>query len=256
MLKFDTTLDIKPQLLQGINKMSLKSKLKQVFVITGISVAALVTAPAMAAPMISLDITGGCFSSGTGTDGATGCGNTDSDHKEYATGSFVFTNSLSEAFNPGDDGAFSAFANLSATNGNPADDLNDIRSQSFPTFTALTSDLLWGPASGLVFAIGASPDMGSVSVAPFGSISWENTLDAGPTPTNVSGSFIFFSDDDLNGLSQTLFDRPLPVSEVDFTAEARLSLVEPTTPITEPITLSLLGLGLFSMVVLRRRISG
>ena len=235
--------------------MSLKSKLKHVFVITGISVAALVTVPAMAMPEISLDITDGCFS--FGADGATGCGNTEPAHKEYATGSFVFTNTLSPAFNPGDDGAFDAFANLNATNGTPADDFNDTRSQSFPTFNALINDPDWTLASGLVFAISDDPEMGSVAAGPFGSISWDNELDAGSTPpTNVSGSFIFFSDDDLNGLSQALFNRPLPLSEVDFTAEARLSLVPPPVGVSEPITLSLLGLGLFSMVALRRRMPG
>ncbi len=226
--------------------MSLKSKLERVFFITGICTVMLVTTPTKAAPMISLDITGGCFSFGAA--GATGCGNTDLNHKEYATGSFVFTNTLSAAFDPlTDDGAFDAFANLSATNGNPADDFNDTRSRSFPTFAALTSDPLWGLASGLVFAIGTNPIMGSLP-ASFGvDFAWENVLDPASTPTNTFGTFKFFSDDNLNGLSQTLFGRPLPLSEVDFTAEARLSLVP------EPITLAILGSGLLSMYVLRRR---
>ena len=226
--------------------MSLKSKLKHVFVITGISVAAMVTAPAMAAPMISLDITDGCFSFNAA--GTNGCGNTDLSHKEYATGKFVFTNTLSAAFNPGDNGAFSAFANLTATNGTT--DFDNIRSKEFPTFAALTSDSLWGLASGLVFAIGASPVTGSLP-ASFGvDFSWENVIDPASTSTNTFGTFKFFSDDNLNGLSQTLFGRPLPLSEVTFDAQANLSLIP------EPIILSLLGLGLFSMVILRRRIPG
>lgn len=249
MLNFDTALDIKSQLLQGVNKMRLKSKLKQVFVITGISVAALVTTPATAAPMVSLDITGGCFSFGGGAAGATGCGNTDSSHKEYATGSFVFTNTLSAAFDPlTDDGAFSAFANLSATNGTT--NFNDTRSKTFPSFSALTTDPLWGLASGLVFAIGANPVTGSLP-GSFGiDLSWENVLNPASTATNAFGTFKFFSDDNLNGLSQALFGQPLPLSEVSFNAQARLALIP------EPMTLTLLGLGLFSMVALRRRMPG
>ncbi len=246
---FDAVLNVKSQLLQGVSKMSLKSKLKQVFVITGISVAALVATPATAAPMISLDITGGCFSYGAGAAGATGCGNTDSNHKEYATGSFVFTNTLSAVFDPlTDDGAFSASANLSATNGTT--NFNDSRSEMFSSLLGLQTHPLWGPASGLVFAIGASPVTGSLP-ASFGiDFGWENVLNPASTPTNTFGTFKFFSDDDLNGLSQTLFGRPLPFSEVTFSADARLALVP------EPITLALLGLGLFSMVALRRRMPG
>lgn len=232
--------------------MIFKSKF-QFVLITFITFGFLITPPVHSGVIgtVSLEITGGCFS--FGVSGAMGCGNLDPNHKEFATGSFVFTNTLSAAFDPSiQDASFDALASLQATNGTT--DFSDSHSKSFPSFATLISDPRWGMASGLVFAFGSSPVSGSLP-SSFGiDLSWINTIDPTSTPTNIFGTFSIFSNDNLNGLSQALFGQNLPFSEVVFTSSASLTAF--TTAVPEPALLTLIGIGLLGIYALphRRRV--
>lgn len=233
--------------------MMFKSKF-QFVLITFITFGFLITPPVHSGVIgtVSLEITGGCFSFGVG--GATGCGNLNTDHKAFATGNFVFTNTLSAAFNPStQDASFDALASLQATNGTT--NFSDSHSKSFPSFDTLISDPRWGMASGLVFAFGSSPDSGSLPLSFGIDLSWRiNKIDPTSTPTNIFGTFSIFSNDNLNDLSQVLFGQDLPLSEVMFTSSASLTAF--TTAIPEPALLTLIGIGLLGIYVLphRRRV--
>lgn len=76
-------------------RMNFKSKIERVGIIAGVMMGLLVVNPATASVVgsMSLDITGGCFS----TDGVD-CGNTDDTRQAYATGNFSFTDTLLSAY--------------------------------------------------------------------------------------------------------------------------------------------------------------
>lgn len=234
--------------------MNLKSGIKNLFIISG-AVWGLSVAPAQAGVVgaITLGITNGCFSYGAG--GATGCGNTDTSKLEYATGNFAFSNTLSGIPNP-ETYAYQAAISLSATaQADPSITFGDSRSKSFDSLADLTSDPLWSTAFSFVNAVMANPS-GSFSatiptspaMGPY-TVSWDYTADTGATPTNATGLFTAWSEDDLNGLSNIFLGQNLPPVPVGFTLNVSLAAV--TVP--EPAMLALIGLGVLGIGMTRRR---
>ena len=234
--------------------MNLKSGIKNLFIISG-AVWGLSVAPAQAGVVgaITLGITNGCFSYGAG--GATGCGNTDTSKLEYATGNFAFSNTLSGISNPGAYAYQAAITLHAEAPNNPLLVLDGSRSKSFDSLADLTSDPLWSTAFSFVNAVMANPS-GSFSatiptspaMGPY-TVSWDYTADTGATPTNATGLFTAWSEDDLNGLSNIFLGQNLPPVPVGFTLNVSLAAV--TVP--EPAMLALIGLGVLGIGMTRRR---
>ncbi|WP_300285038.1 PEP-CTERM sorting domain-containing protein [Nitrosomonas sp.] len=229
--------------------MNLKSGIKYGTAVAGIVLGlSISSAHAGIAGSMVLDITGGCFS--YGATGATGCGNTDSSKLEYATGSFIFNNTLSGISNPATY-AYLASVSLHATDpNNIAAPFNDTRSKSFATLGDLQSDPLWNTAYTFVNAVLANP-AGSftATLPPLGPLtaSWNYTADPGSTPAHATGSLTAWSSNDLNGLAQLLFNQALPASPVNFSLNVTLSAIP------EPATIALIGLGILGMGTIQRR---
>lgn len=247
--------------------MDFKSGIKHGVAITGIILGLSITpAQAGVAGSMVLDITGGCFS--YGANGTTGCGISDGSPdaagaKEYATGSFTFSNTLSGISNPA---AYAYQASVSlyaeAPPDNPVISFYDTRSKSFATLADLQSDPLWNTAYAFVTAVLANTN-GSFTAtiptppAPPGTTveaSWNYTLSnltpgPGSTPAYATGEFEAWSKDDLNGLALILFgpEQPLPTSPVNFSLTVALSAIP------EPATIALIGLGILGMGAAQRR---
>ncbi len=207
-------------------------------------------APAQAgtAGSIALDITGGCFAYG-----GTGCGNTDTSRLEYANGSFEFHNNLLVISNPATY-AYQAAISLHAEApgpGNTTLSFDYAPSRTFASLANLTPDPLWGMAYSFVNTVLSLP-AGSFTatippaMGPF-TASWNYLPNPGSTPISATGTFEAWSGDNLNGLSQLLFNQPLPASPVSFTLSVALNVIP------EPAMIALTGLGMLGMGVIRKR---
>ena len=227
--------------------MNLKDRIKNLVIITGVIWGVSISsAQADVVGSMTLDITSGCFS--YGASGATGCGNTDTSKLEYTTGLFTFNNTLSGISDPAAY-AYQASISLHAEAPNNA---TITREESFATLADLTSDPLWLPAHNFVNAVFAnSTGSFTTTLPPFGPLTafWNYTTDPGSSLTNATGSFEAWSTDNLNPVSQFLFNRGLPTSPVNFTLNVALNAIS----IPEPAMLTLIGLGFLGIGVVRKR---
>ncbi len=246
MLKFGTVLDIKSQLLQGINEMNFKAKFKRFLVIVSVSSGLLMATPAMSdALTINID---GCFSANAA--GAE-CGNSLTDIKAYASGSFELWDTLGvSAPNTlqtlaGKDLSYVASTSISAEAVNdPSVTFNDEPSKFFSTLNDLITDPQWPAALGVFQAVVAGGPLAGINFVTSG-VTTMNTA----TGVHIDGMFMA-SSSDLGGLdlfSNSLFQRDLPRIPVNFTAGASLVAV------AEPASLALIGLGIFAMRFSLRR---
>jgi len=234
--------------------MRLKSGIKHSVAITGIILGLSVTsAQAGVAGSMVLDITGGCFS--YGANGATGCEISDdlknAGVKEYATGFFEFSNTLSGISNPA---AYAYLASVSLhaeAPDNSAISFEDTRSKTFATLGDLQSDPSSNTAFDFVTAVLASTDGTFTTTIPptfaTAAVSWSYEPDSGATSAYATGTFEAWSSDNLNGISQLLFGQNLPTIPVDFSLSVALNAIP------EPATIALIGLGILGMRTAQRR---
>jgi len=230
--------------------MNLKSKIKHSAAVAGIFLGlSISSAHAGIAGSMVLDIIGGCFS--YGATGATGCGNTDTNKLEYATGSFTFNNTLSGISNPTTYAYLASVALHAEAPSNSAISFDDTRSKSFATLGDLQSDPLWNTAYTFVTAVLANPSTSSftTTLPPFGSLTafWNYTADPGSTPAYATGTFEAWSTNDLNEPSLAILGRALPAIPVNFSLNVTLNAIP------EPAMIALIGLGILGMGTIQRR---
>lgn len=217
--------------------MNLKSKIKYSAAAAGIMLGmSMSSAHAGVAGSIVLNISGGCFSYGATTLGATGCGNTDTSRKEYAKGSYTLTNTIPGAPLTYSTYSYDASAALNAINPTNNTPFTSNQSKYFATNTALAADSVFGPAFAFVNTI--PTQLGTEFTLPLNTISWK---------FNSDNTFEAWSSSDQQPLSQFLLGRALPSSQVAFNLNIRFDAVP------EPTTLALIGLGILGISVAQKR---
>ncbi|SFU57940.1 PEP-CTERM protein-sorting domain-containing protein [Nitrosomonas eutropha] len=79
--------------------------------------------------------------------------------------------------------------------------------------------------------------------------SWSYAVDSGSTETDITGSFEAWSTNNLNPVSQLLFNQDLPTIPVNYTLSVALNAVS----VPEPTMIALIGLGILGIGTAQRR---
>lgn len=233
--------------------MNLARQIKQLFIILSIS---LLGTTQVMANALKIDIAGCLSVISSGSE----CGNnpaTGADNTIFASGTFKLWDFMGVSA-PGTlsslpESKYFASTEVKAKSRTSGTEFFDNKNKLFDSKSELTTHPDWLPAltvfqtvvSGgplaspgvlIAFAVQDITTIGDLTEGTFTAWS-ESTID------------ILNSEDDLNGLSQSLFKRDLPTAgnEIDFTASAQLSAIP------EPVSLALLGLGVAAMASIRRK---
>ncbi len=229
--------------------MNLKFRIRMTTAITGM-ILGLAMAPARADLVGSmvLDITGGCFS--YGANGATGCGNTNASNKEYAQGSFTFSNSITGMPASAAGYSYETSVTLSATNPITGTPFSDSQPGSFVSLNNLLTDPMFGSAWALVLGTisTGSFSAGGVTAAILSGYTPDGTI-----PDSANGTFAAWSTSDQQLLSQFLLGRALPFNAVDFTWKVTFDAYSADSTVSEPAMIALIGLGILGMGAAQRR---
>lgn len=229
--------------------MNLAHQFKQLFIILSIS---LLGTTQVMANSLKIDIVGclSVISSGSecGNNPLTGVSNT-----IFASGTFAFWDSLDVA-SPGtlaslpESKYFASTEVKAKPEGTPDFTFTDNKSKIFDSKDDLTNDPDWVPALTVFQAVvsGGTLDNKAGIIIDF---SVANLSTIGNQTTGEFSAWSTSAINKLNTLSTTLFGRDLPNAgqPVDFEASAQLAAVP------EPISLTLLGLGIAAMVSVRRK---
>ncbi|WP_396956739.1 hypothetical protein [Nitrosomonas sp.] len=239
--------------------MNFKSKIERVGIVAGVMMGLLVVNPATASVVgsMNLDITEGCFS----TEGVT-CGNTVDTRQAYATGSFSFTDTLLSVYG-GTTGlaqeSFSYTGYVDMQAGATSDGLAPFAdtSRSWGNFAALRNDPVMQLGLDLFESVSSNPS-GQQSFAfdftPVGgqafTLFWELS-NVNISTNSVTGEFAAWANEDVNWLSQLLFQQDLP-HDAYFAGGVTLN-AQTASAISEPMSLALFGIGILGLTVLQSR---
>lgn len=239
--------------------MNFKSKIERVGIVAGVMMGLLVVNPATASVVgsMGLDITEGCFS----TEGVT-CGNTVDTRQAYATGSFSFTDTLLSAYG-GTTGlaqeSFSYTGYVDMQAGATSDGLIPFAdtSRSWGDFAALRNDPVMRLGLDLFESVSSNPsgqqsfdfDFTSVGGQAF-TLFWELS-NVNISTNSVTGEFAAWANEDVNWLSQLLFQQNLP-HDAYFAGGVTLN-AQTASAISEPMSLALFGIGILGLTVFQNR---
>jgi len=245
--------------------MNFKSKIKQAGILASAIMGLLAVTPATAnlVGSTTLSLTDGCFSYGAAGEGAGGCNNININNLAYATGKFEFNDTLLSVYGGPASLALQPFSyeGIVTMQANaPGHLLASFvgESQSWADWASMSSDPMMILGLSLFQTVISNPN------GPPHSISFDFTaLPGGQAFTlhwvlsgvvsnaaHITGDFTAWSEQDLNWLSQLFFQQSLP-AEANFAAQ--ISLNASTSMIPEPVSLALVGLGIFGMGVTHRR---